>query len=256
MSAATSVLILGGTHDALDLATRLHERSHVKPILSLAGRTERPELPPGDVRVGHFGGVDGLVAFLGEREIRAVVDATHPYAAEMSVHAARACRERGVPLVALVRAEWSPVAGDRWFPAPDIDSAVPLACALGRRIFLTVGGRSLAPFAVRGDRWFLIRSIDPPHEPLPARCDVILKRGPFALADELALLHANAIDVVVSKQSGGLATYAKIAAARALGLPVVMIERPPRPDVPGVASIEAALLWLEDRVLVTVGGLR
>lgn len=240
------LLILGGTGDAAKLAGRLAAAPGVVAISSLAGRVAHPVLPDGDVRVGGFGGVDGLVAYLRAARIDGVIDVTHPFAAQISRNAALACEHLRLPLLAVLRPCWSRVGGDRWHDADDVKSAAALAPRFGGRIFVTVGRQALAPFAAYGAPWYLIRAIDLPNAPLPARHELLLERGPFDLDAELALMRSRAVDVVVSKNSGGPATYAKIAAARALGIPVVMVKRPPRPLVPTVETIAAAASWVDE----------
>jgi precorrin-6A/cobalt-precorrin-6A reductase len=233
-------LILGGTGEARDLAGRLADQADLDVVSSLAGRVAAPALPVGTVRVGGFGGVYGLAAYLAAEHIDAVIDATHPFAAGMSLNAAEACRRLGLPLLGFVRPAWAPAAGDRWLSVADMNAAAALCRG---RVLLTVGRQELAPFAA-ADAWFLIRSIDPPKEPLPAHHMILLARGPFALADEIDLMRAHAIDLVVSKNSGGAATYAKLEAARMLGLPVVMVERPARPASDVASSLDEAVAWL------------
>lgn len=237
------LLILGGTAEAVDLATACAARPALEVISSLAGRTRAPGLPPGEVRVGGFGGAGGLARFLVERGIDVVVDATHPFAAQMGAHAEQACREAGVPRLRLLRPPWVAVSGDRWIEVADLAEAAELLPALGRRVFLTVGQRDLEAFA-RLDLWCLVRTIEPPGV-LPLRHGQWLAgRGPFAVADELALFQAYAIEALVTKASGGGSTYAKLVAARHLGLPVVMVRRPAPPPGPVVGSVAAALAWL------------
>jgi len=240
------LLILGGTGEAALLARHLADRPNLETISSLAGRIADPVLPPGAVRVGGFGGVDGLAAYLAAERIDAIVDATHPFAARMSAHAAEACGRMKLPLLAFVRPAWTPEPSDRWLPVPDMAAAAALCQG---RVFLTVGRQELAPFAGSA-AWFLIRAIDPPEGALPAHHELMLKRGPFGLADEIDLLRRHRIDLIVSKNSGGPATYAKIAAARALGLPVVMVERPARPMTDQADTLDAVAAWL-DRLLQT-----
>ncbi len=196
------------------------------------------------MRIGGFGGADGLGAYLRDERIDAVVDATHPFAATISRNAVRACARSCVPLLALERPRWTPVAGDRWERVADVTDASTRARDLGARIFLTIGRQGLAPFAAIDDRWFLIRAIDPPDAPLPKYHVLMLARGPFALADELTILRAHAIDVLVTKDSGGDATDAKLVGARALGIPVVVIDRP---IVDGAATVfdrDGVVAWL------------
>jgi precorrin-6A/cobalt-precorrin-6A reductase len=235
------LLILGGTGEAAALARHLDGRRGLEIVSSLAGRVAAPALPPGAVRIGGFGGADGLATYLTAEGIGAVVDATHPFAARISANAARACAQTGVPLLAFVRPPWHPLAGDRWQPVATVAEAAALCRG---HVFLTVGRQELAPFAPCRYAWFLIRAIDAPDGPLPPRHALRLARGPFALADEIALMRDHAIDMVVSKNSGGPATYAKIEAARQLGLPVVMIERPPRPATDQAGSLDDVVAWL------------
>lgn len=246
-TAAFKLLILGGTGDGARLAGALASVPRVEAISSLAGRVATPKLPQGRTRIGGFGGVDGLTDYLRAERIDGVIDATHPYAAAISHNAALACERAFVPLLALLRSAWMPEPGDRWHDAANVPSAAGIAALLGRRIFVTVGRQELAPFAAHALPWYLIRAIEPPTALLPPHLELLLERGPFHLDDELHLMRSRAIDVVVSKNSGGDATYAKITAARALGLPVVMVQRPPRPSVPAVGTIEAALHWVEER---------
>jgi precorrin-6A/cobalt-precorrin-6A reductase len=238
------VLILGGTTEAVELASACGARPGLEVISSLAGRTRAPVLPSGEVRIGGFGGAGGLGRFLAARGINRVIDATHPFAVQIGAHAELACREAGVPRLRLLRPPWTRESGDHWIEAVDLADAARRLPGLGHRIFLTVGHRDLEAFA-RIDLWFLVRTIEPPGA-LPLRHGQWLAgRGPFGVENELALLRAHAIDVLVTKASGGSATYAKLAAARRLGLPVVMIRRPPPPPGPMVDSVEAALGWLE-----------
>jgi precorrin-6A/cobalt-precorrin-6A reductase len=239
-----TLLILGGTAEAVELAGACAVRPGLEVISSLAGRTRAPALPPGEVRIGGFGGAGGLARFLAERGIDRVIDATHPFAVQIGAHAEQACRAVGVPRVRLLRPPWTHMPGDHWIEVADLAEAAQRLPQLGRRILLTVGHQDLGAFTAL-DLWFLVRTIEPPGV-LPLRHGHWLAgRGPFAVEDELALLRAHAIEVLVTKASGGAATYAKLAAARRLGLPVVMVRRPPPPPGPVVDSIEAALAWLE-----------
>jgi precorrin-6A/cobalt-precorrin-6A reductase len=238
------LLILGGTAEAVQLAAACAARPGLEVISSLAGRTRAPGLPPGEVRIGGFGGAGGLARFLTARGIDRVIDATHPFAARIGAHAEQACREAAVPRLRLLRPPWTRESGDHWIEVADLAEAARRLPELGRRIFLTVGHQDLGAFA-RFDLWFLVRTIEPPGV-LPLRdAEWLAGRGPFTVEDELRLLRAHAIDVLVTKASGGRATYAKLAAARQLGLPVVMVRRPPPPSGPVVHSVEAALAWLE-----------
>ena len=239
-----TLLILGGTAEAVELAKACATRPGLEVISSLAGRTRTPGLPPGEVRIGGFGGAGGLARFLSARGIDRVIDATHPFAVQIGAHAEQACREAAVPRLRLLRPPWTCERGDHWIEVGDLAEAARRLPDLGRRVFLTVGHRDLAAFACL-DLWFLVRTIEPPGV-LPLRHgEWLAGHGPFAFEDELALLRTHGIDVLVSKASGGAATYAKLAAARQLGLPVVMVRRPPPPPGPLAHSIEAALAWLE-----------
>ncbi|MGE0256410.1 MAG: cobalt-precorrin-6A reductase [Alphaproteobacteria bacterium] len=241
-----SLLLLGGTGEAVALAADLAAAfgPRLRVISSLAGRTRDPRLPPGEVRVGGFGGAAALADFLRANAIDAVIDATHPFAAAISANAADACRAAGVPCLVLRRPAWSARPGDRWHEAADAAAAATLLPSLGRRAFLTIGPRDLAPFAALDRMWFLVRQVDPPAAPLPLRNGaVVVGRGPFAEAAERRLLVEHAIDVLVTRASGGAATVGKLDAARALGLPVVMIRRPPPPPGPSVTAPAEAVRW-------------
>ncbi len=243
-----NVLILGGTTEASAIAAGLAGDSAIRAVLSLAGRTRVPALPAIPARRGGFGGVDGLAHYLCQQDVDVLVDATHPFAAQMSRHARLAAERAGVRLLAVVRPAWEPQPGDDWTEVPDMAAAVVALGGPPRRVFLTVGQQELAPFAAAPWHDYLIRSVEPPHpSALPPRARCIAARGPFLLADERRLLEEHAIEVLVTKNSGGSATSAKLAAARALGLPVVMVARPPEAG-PGVADAAAALAWLRHAV--------
>ena len=243
------LLLLGGTREAVELARTLDGCPEVETTYSLAGRTRRPAPVPAPVRTGGFGGADGLAAYLREAGIRLVVDATHPYAEAISAHAAHACYRAAVPRLVLHRPPWARGPGDRWVEAADTESAARALPALGRRALLTVGSRGLAPFLEAAGLSFVVRSVEPPRAALdPARFEVVLARGPFDVDAERRLLESRAIDVLVSKNSGGPAARAKLEAARALGLPVVMIARPPPPPGERVGSVAAARAWIAARV--------
>jgi len=235
--------------EALALARHAVEDRRLTVLSSLAGRTQAPRQLPGQTRVGGFGGIAGLTVFLQEQAIDLVVDATHPFAARVSQHAAVACAAAGVPRLALLRPPWSPQAGDNWITVADGEQAAASLEDLGRRVFLSVGRQDLAPYGRLTDHWFLLRMIDRPDEtPALPNYEIVIGRGPFEEDEELALLEAHRIEALVSKNSGGGATYAKIAAARRLGLPVVMIDRPPPPPGDPVASVPEAVAWLEQRL--------
>ena len=240
----TRVLILGGTGDARRLAA-LAAAAGFEVASSLAGRTSAPRLPAGDVRVGGFGGSEGLAAYLREARIDLLVDATHPFAETISAHAAEAATRSAVPRLRLNRPAWRESMGDRWTHAASMAGAAEVLPGLGRRAFLAIGRQEIAAFACLQGVWCLARMIEPPERgaPVPPGL-VITDRGPFAEAAERALMVAHGIDVLVSRNSGGDDTYAKIAAARDLGVLVVMVARPPVPPGDTVPTPEAALDWL------------
>jgi precorrin-6A/cobalt-precorrin-6A reductase len=214
-------------------------------VSSLAGRVRDPVLPSGPVRIGGFGGAEGLRTWLADNKIDVLVDATHPFAGTMSAHAAAAASELGLPLLHVRRGGWREELGDRWRRVADLASAADAVAEQAQRVFLTIGRQGVAEFAHVTDAWFLIRAIDPPTGALPPRHELLLARGPFALEAEIRLMSDRRIDVLVTKDSGGELTAAKLAAARARGIPVVMIDRPPLP--PGAFWVEtaaAASNWL------------
>lgn len=238
------VLILGGTGEARSLAAALVQRPDTEVVSSLAGRVRDPKLPVGDVRVGGFGGPDGLADWLAAERIDVVVDATHPFAQRISASAAEAAKRSGVPLLMLRRPGWSARPGDDWHWVDDLPAAARLLPALGERVFLTTGRQGLAEFA-DCPGWFLVRCVDAPEPPTPARMRLLLDRGPYTVEGERALMAEHRIDVLVTKDSGGALTVAKLDAARDLGLPVVIVRRPPTPDVEKVATVDAAVAWLD-----------
>jgi precorrin-6A/cobalt-precorrin-6A reductase len=237
------VLILGGTSEGRSLAAALADQSGVDVVSSLAGRVANPRLPEGEVRIGGFGGADGLADWLRDNAIDAVVDATHPFASRITTNAAAATHRTGVPMLVVRRPEWAPAEGDRWHVVPDLAAAAGAVSALGSRVLLTIGRQGVDAFAAES-AWFLIRAIDPPTVAVPRRSEVLLERGPFTVDDEVTTMRENRIDVLVTKNSGGALTAAKLEAARTLGLPVVMVSRP---DVPaGVATtsdLDRARRW-------------
>ncbi|ROP46822.1 cobalt-precorrin-6A reductase [Streptomyces sp. PanSC9] len=239
------VLILGGTTEARRLAAELAARPGVRVTTSLAGRVARPGALAGEVRTGGFGGAEGLADWLRAHRVDALVDATHPFAGTITANAARAAAATGVPAVVLRRPGWRAGPGDDWTSVPSLDAAARALPRFGRRVFLSTGRLGLAAFAPLTDRHFVVRSVDPPGPPLPPDAEVILARGPFTVADETELLRAHRIDVLVTKDSGGEATSAKLKAARDLRLPVLVVRRPALP--PGVrtaADVPAALTAL------------
>ncbi|MCJ2043267.1 cobalt-precorrin-6A reductase [Methylobacterium sp. J-078] len=235
------ILILGGTGEASALVRGLLARGDPHGVtLSLAGRTSQPKAQPVPTRIGGFGGAEGLAAWLAQDRTDLVVDATHPFAAQMSANAAEACARTGTRLLAIRRPAWEPVSGDRWTTVPDMAAA---ALELGpepRRVFLTIGRQEVGAFAAAPQHDYVVRAIEGIDLAVP-RLTSIRARGPFDAAAEAAFLAEGAIEVLVSKNSGGDATYGKIAAARALGLAVVMVARPEKPDVPSVPDVAAAL---------------
>lgn len=243
------ILILGGTTEASALARLLAGDMRFSPTLSLAGRTAAPALQPVPMRVGGFGGAEGLTRWLATEEIAAVIDATHPYAARISQNAAIACAGLGLPLGSVIRPAWAERPGDLWTHAASAEAAASLLAgdADPRRVFLSLGRLDLGAFAAAPRHDYLARTIDRPDGlDLPPRIRFILQRGPFDADAEARLLADEAIAVIVSKNSGGAATYGKIEAARQARLPVVMIARPKKPHGEVLGSPEAALAWLGD----------
>lgn len=240
------ILILGGTTEARELAEHLAARADLEIIVSLAGRTKSPAPQPAPIRSGGFGGAAGLADYLRNEGIDALIDATHPYANIISGSAASAARQAGVPLVALRRPPWRAVAGDRWIQAADVADAVRLLGDRPRRVFVTLGRTELAALASAPQHFYLIRSVDAVEPPLPLpHVNYVTNRGPFSEAADRALMRAHEIDAVVAKNSGGSASYGKIAAARALALDVIMLRRPVPPDAPAVETVQNALAWLD-----------
>jgi precorrin-6A/cobalt-precorrin-6A reductase len=238
----TRILILGGTTEARQLAQALAGRAGLDVVLSLAGRTREPAAQPVPVRTGGFGGAEGLAEYLRVSRTDLLVDVTHPFATQISRNAAAAAARAGVALVALRRPGWEREEGDRWIEVADVAGAVAALGGLPRNVFLALGRQEVAAFEAAPQHAYLVRSVDPvdPRPALP-RAHYLLARGPFALDGELALMAAHGIEIVVAKSAGGDATYAKIAAARQLGIAVVMIARPAVPAVPEVATVDEAL---------------
>jgi precorrin-6A/cobalt-precorrin-6A reductase len=249
VNVTSRVLILGGTTEARRLAERLVVRRGIDVVSSLAGRVTSPLMPPGQVRIGGFDGAPGLTEWIRAHGIRVVIDATHPFAATMSWNAAAAAAASHVPLLALRRTAWAPGEGDRWHEMTSLGDAALMLPGLGNRHFLTIGRQGVSSFAdVRG-AWFLVRAIDPPDEPTPPQMALLLDRGPYSLETEIALMRGRRIDTVITKNSGGAPTAAKLVAARELGLPVVMVQRPTTPDgVPEVADVQGAIEWVDAQI--------
>jgi precorrin-6A/cobalt-precorrin-6A reductase len=217
----------------------------IKVITSLAGRTRQPVVPSQNTRIGGFGGVVGLTDYLREQEIDLLIDATHPFAAQISWNAAAAATIVGIPHLMLLRPAWEKTEGDRWIEVENNEAAAKVLPGLAQRIFLTIGRQELSVFAHLKDLWFLMRMIDPPQpNTLVPPGQLLTERGPFSLEDERALLQQYEIGAIVSKNSGGSATYPKIIAARERGIPVVMVQRPPVTEVEQVVDLESALEWL------------
>jgi precorrin-6A/cobalt-precorrin-6A reductase len=240
-----TVLVLGGTGEARALAAALDDDEALRVISTLAGRVGQPRLPRGEVRVGGFGGPDGLAAFIREQGVTAVVDATHPFAERMSWSAAHACAAAGTPLLRLERPPFARDPAIDWREVATLAEAAALLPSAGRRVFLTTGRQGLAAFRAVAGAFFLVRCVDPPDPAtLPPEHALVLDRGPFELPGELALVDRHALDVLVTKDSGGALTQAKLGAARERGLPVIVVARPPRPDGATVTGVEQALAWL------------
>jgi len=228
------------------LAERLATRADLDVTLSLAGRTASPMAQPVPVRSGGFGGVAGLADYLDRERIDTLIDATHPYASVISANAVAAARRSKVPLVALRRPPWVEITGDRWTAVSDVGAALRALGAEPRRVFVALGRNELAPFAAAPQHHYLIRSVDPVDPPLALpHVTYVTGRGPFKEEDDRALLTAHRIEVVIAKNSGGSATYGKIAAARTLGIGVIILRRPPAPDAPAVETVEDAIAWLD-----------
>jgi precorrin-6A/cobalt-precorrin-6A reductase len=244
---ATRLLILGGTGEAAALARAVLARfgEGIEVTTALAGRTQRPGPIPGLVRIGGFGGAAGLAEYLLAERVDRVIDATHPFAAEISRAARLACERLRTPRLLLLRPAWRRHPLDRWIEVDSVEAAAQIVGRVGRRALLTVGAGEIAAFAPATGVRFVVRLIDAPREPLPLRFhQIVLGRGPFTLAEERHLLQRNAIDTLVCKASGGAATEAKLVAARELSLPVVMVRRPPAERGLSVDTVDGALDWL------------
>ncbi|WP_263384952.1 cobalt-precorrin-6A reductase [Granulicella arctica] len=229
------VLILGGTSEASQLITSLKTIPNIEIITSLAGRLTQPKLPSGTVRIGGFGGIEGLTSYLIAEHICAVVDATHPFAAKISKSAEVACDRLDIPLLAFERPPWKPI--DKWINVPDAHVAASLIDKSENRVFLSIGRQDIGAFKLCTQAWFLIRTIDPPEDFLPIRCRLILERGPFHLGAEIDMLRKSSINILITKNSGGIATYPKIEAARELGIKVIVINRPKKHSVATISDL-------------------
>jgi len=240
-----NILILGGTTEASALAKAVAERGD-RAMLSYAGRTDSPRPQPVPVRVGGFGGVAGLAAYLKKEAVTHLIDATHPFAATMSAYAAEAAQQAGAAHMMLTRPAWEAGEGDRWTHVADIAGAVAALAGEPRRVMLALGRMHVAAFAAQPQHHYLLRFVDAPDEPpaLP-RHDLVVDRGPFTLEGDLALMRAQRIDLIVAKNAGGEGARAKIDAARAIGLPVIMIDRPALPRTQVAHSIGEVLAWID-----------
>jgi precorrin-6A/cobalt-precorrin-6A reductase len=244
---ATRLLILGGTSEAAALARAVLARfgDRIEVTTALAGRTRHPGPIAGQVRIGGFGGAAGLAAYLAACKTDRLVDATHPFAAEISRAARLACDQARVPRLLLLRPAWQCHPLDRWIEVDSVEAASQIVARVGHRALLTLGASEVAAFAPAVGVRFVVRMIDPPRAPLPLRFyEIVLGRGPFGLTEERHLLQKNSIDVLVCKASGGAATEAKLVAARELSLPVIMVRRPPVERGLGVDTVEGAIDWL------------
>jgi precorrin-6A/cobalt-precorrin-6A reductase len=240
------ILLLGGTTEARLLAERLALRPDLSATLSLAGRTASPAALPLPVRIGGFGGAAGLADHLQAARVDLLVDATHPYAARISAHARLAAHQAGLPLVALRRPAWQPGPGDDWLEVADAAAACAALGDAPRRVFLALGRQELASFVWAPQHRYLIRSVDPidPPPPMP-EVTCLTARGPFALAEEAALLAAHRIEAIICKNSGGGASFAKLEAARALRLPVFLLARPAEAEAPACESVAETLAAID-----------
>ncbi|EJN11753.1 precorrin-6x reductase [Bradyrhizobium sp. YR681] len=239
----TRALILGGTSDASQLAVEI-ARAGLEAVYSYGGRTRAPADQPLPTRIGGFGGVSGLADYIRQEGITHVIDATHPFAAEMSRNAVRACKETGTPLIALERAPWDKMSGDDWIEVADVNAAATALPETPANVFLAIGRQHIAPFAAKQQHAYTLRFVDPPEAPLPFPADVIVSRGPFTLDGELDMLRTRGIARIVARNSGGDGARAKIDAARMLGQPVIMISRPKLPERLRVESVADVMQWL------------
>ncbi len=239
-------LILGGISDASLLAAQI-AHAGIDAVYSYGGRTRAPADQPLPTRIGGFGGVSGLANYIRGEDITHVIDATHPFAAEMSRNAIQACAETGTPLITLERAPWSKAPGDNWIDVGDVSAAAAALPEAPARVFLAIGRQHIGPFAARPQHAYTLRFVDPPETPLPFAADVIVSRGPFTLDGELEMMRTRGITWIVARNSGGNGARAKIDAARMLGLPLIMISRPELPERLRVESVAEVMQWLGHR---------
>jgi precorrin-6A/cobalt-precorrin-6A reductase len=243
------ILVLGGTAEARQLTERLAGRNDLAVTLSLAGRTAQPLPQAVPVRIGGFGGAEGLATYLRDERIDALIDATHPYAAAISANAASAAEAACVKLLALRRPPWTREHGDIWIEVATVADAVEALGKAPRRVFLALGRKEIEPFAAAPQHAYLVRSVDPVDPPLAVPHAIyVTARGPFTEKEDHALLERHRIETIVAKNSGGDATYGKIAAARALRLPVIMLKRPALPEVASVATVEEVLAVIDHAI--------
>ncbi|MCU9849429.1 cobalt-precorrin-6A reductase [Defluviimonas sp. WL0024] len=243
----TRVLLLGGTTEASGLA-RHFAATGVTAVFSYAGRTEAPVAQPLPTRIGGFGGAEGLARYLRAESITHVVDATHPFAAEMSRNAIAACAETGTPLCAYERAPWQAGDGDDWTHVPDLQAAVAALPVTPARIFLAIGKQTLAGFAAKPQHHYLLRLVDPPEGALPLPdAEAVIARGPFTEAGDRALLRDHRITHIVAKNAGGSGARAKLDAARRLGIPVILIDRPSLPPRRIARDLDEVMAFLAHR---------
>lgn len=222
-------------------------RARIDAVYSYGGRTRAPADQPLPTRIGGFGGVSGLADCIRRERITHVIDATHPFAAEMSRHAVQACAQTGTPLIALERAPWTKGPGDNWIEVADVTAAVAALPETPAKMFLAIGRQHIAPFTTKPQHTYTLRFVDPPEAPLPFAADVIVSRGPFTFDGELELMRTRGIAWIVARNSGGDGARAKIDAARMLGLPVIMIARPKLPERLRVESVAEIMQWLGHR---------
>ncbi len=240
------LLILGGTSESRQLAASLAGRDDLNVTLSFAGRTASPLAQPVPTRRGGFGGAAGLAAYLCDNRIDALIDATHPFADAISANAVEAARQTHTPLLSLRRPPWQAMPGDRWTHVVDAEAAAQALGCESQRVFLAVGRQEVGAFASQPQHHYVVRTVDPVDPPLDVpHARYILARGPFREADDRELLLSNRIDVVVAKHSGGDATYGKIAAARSLGIRVVLLQRPAEHPGSSVSTVADAVAWLD-----------
>jgi len=240
------LLILGGSGEAADLARALQGDARFDVTLSLAGRTSEPVALPGKLLTGGFGGAEGLAHVLAQEHFHLLVDATHPFAVHMKANAVEAGKIAGTKFLTIRRPPWVQREGDRWIMVESLEAA---AVAIGegpRRVFLTTGRMELAPFRAAPQHLYIVRSVEAPSpQELPPHVELITARGPFNVADERALIETHRIELIVTKNSGGAGAEAKLDAARALSLPVIMVARPDLPEAPSVETVAEAVVWLE-----------